>query len=138
MRALGVRRPGRGGGGPRRDGGISLLEVAVTIALLTSVALATAILLVPVARQSRIQRETEVANLAARRVLEQFQATPFSDLVADFPDGSVQTIPDLPSGTITISYADPAADPLVLTANLTWESPELGTMQRTFNAVRTE
>jgi Tfp pilus assembly protein PilV len=137
MRALGVRRVGRRGKG-RRDHGISLLEVAITIALLTSVGLATAILLVPVARQSRIQRETEIANLAARRLLEQFQATPFHDLVTDFPDGSVTAIPELPSGSITVSYVDTTTDPLVFRANLTWESPELGTMQRTFDAVRTE
>lgn len=124
--------------GPRREGGLSLLEVVITIALLTAVGLATAILLVPIARQSRIQRETDVANLAARRILEQIQATPFNDIVANFPDGSVRVIPELQGGAITISYADPAADPLVVRANLTWESPEVGTMQRTFDTVRTE
>jgi hypothetical protein len=124
--------------GPRRDRGISLLEVVITVALLTAVGLATAILLVPIARQSRIQRETDIANLAARRILEQVQATPFNDIVQNFPDGSVRVIPELEGGVITISYADPAADPLVLRANLTWESPELGTMQRTFDTVRTE
>ena len=123
---------------PRRRGGFTLLEVVLTIAILSAVALATTLLLVPVARQSRIGRETEVANLEARKVLEKFQALPFKDILKTYPQATSIGVPALPGGNIVISYADPAADPLVIQANLTWQSADLGLMQRTFNTVRTE
>ena len=104
-----------------REHGFSLLEVVITIALLTSVALSVAILLVPIARQSRIQRETEIANIAARKVLEKVQATPFHEIVTAYPNGDIHAIPDLPSGRIVVTYADPDADPLFLRGG-----PELG------------
>ena len=119
-------------------GGFSLLEVVITIAILTSVCLATTLLLVPVARQSRIGRETETANLAANRVLERIQSTPFRDIISSYPQGSEQAVAELPNGKIKIIYEDPAADPLVIQADLSWESVELGPMSRTFNTVRTE
>ena len=125
-------------GGRERNGGFSLLEVVVTIAILSSVALATTLLLVPVARQSRIGRETEVANIEARKVLEKIQALPFKDIILTYPQGARIPIAGLPSGRIDISYVDPAADPLIIQADLTWQSSDLGAMQRTFNTVRTE
>lgn len=121
-----------------REQGFSLLEVVITIALLTSVALSVAILLVPIARQSRIQRETEIANIAAKKVLEKVQATPFHEIVTAYPNGSIHAIPDLPSGRIVVTYADPDADPLFLRADLSWDSPEVGPMSRRFETVRTE
>lgn len=110
----------------------------ITIAILTTVALTTAILLVPIARQTRIQRETEVANAAARQVLENIQSTAFNKILVDYPNGSVHSVVGLPNGRITISYIDPNADPLVVRADLSWDSPELGAMARTFDTIRTE
>jgi prepilin-type N-terminal cleavage/methylation domain-containing protein len=124
--------------GWERKGGFSLLEVVLTIAILAAVALATTLLLVPVARQTRIGRETEVANLEARKVLEKFQALPFNSIVTTYPQGAQIPIAGLPSGKIAVSYVDPVADPLVIQADLTWQSPDLGAMQRTFNTIRTE
>ena len=124
--------------GRRGQHGFSLLEVVITIALLTSVALSVAILLVPIARQSRIQRETEIANIAAKRVLEKVQATPFHEILTMYPNGSIQAIPQLPGGMIVVTYADPDADPLFLRADLSWNSPEVGPMSRRFETVRTE
>jgi prepilin-type N-terminal cleavage/methylation domain-containing protein len=118
--------------------GFTLLEVMLTVALLTGVSLSTSLLLVPVARQTRIGRETEIANSAARRILEQIQATPFKDIIKDYPPATELSIPDLTNGKITISYQDPTADPLFIRADLSWQSPDLGTMARTFHTVRTE
>jgi len=132
-RRVRVRSPGAG-----EQYGFSLLEVVITIALLSSVALGVAILLVPVARQSRIQRETEIANIAAKKVLEKVQATPFHQIVTAYPNGSIHPIPELPAGRIVVTYADPAADPLFLRADLSWNSREVGPMSRRFETVRTE
>ena len=135
---LSKRRP-RGSRAPAcGQQGFSLLEVVLTIALLTTTTLGTSLLLVPIARQSRIGRETQIANSAARGVLERLQATPFKDLLTDYPPSSVKTISELPSGKVTVQYEDPAADPLIIEAIVTWDSPDLGSMSRAFNTIRTE
>ena len=121
-----------------RRQGFSLLEVSITIAILLATTLTATLLLVPIARQSRLRREVEVANTSAKRVLERIQATPFKDILKVYPQSYSETIAGLGAGTITITYADPTADPLLIQADLTWNNPEAGTMQRTFNTVRTE
>lgn len=115
-----------------------MLEVVLAIAILTAVSLGTSLLLIPIARQTRINRETEIANAEVQKVLEQFQATPFDALLDSYPPGWAQTIPELPSGSINVSYTDPTADPLLIHATLSWVSPELGDMQLNFDTVRTE
>jgi Tfp pilus assembly protein PilV len=124
--------------GRRPPEGLSLLEVVVTIAVLTGVALGAALLLAPMARQARINRETSIANVETQRVLEELQAAPLRDIVALYPQGSVRPIPQLPGGSLRVSYVDPAADPLVVDVELTWNSPDLGSMQRSFHTIRTE
>jgi hypothetical protein len=110
----------------------------LAIAILTAVTLATTLLIVPIARQTRINRETEVATAAAQRVIEKFQATPFHQLVTLYPQGTTMTVPDLPSGSIAVSYADPDADPLLIRVDLSWQSEDLGSMLVNFHTVRTE
>ena len=121
-----------------KTAGFSLLEMIIVIGLLTAVLLGTLILIVPIARQSRINREIEIANAEAQKALEQFQATPFHDIVDDFPPGTELIIDELTDATVTINYADPTADPLLIQVNLSWTSPDLGDMQRVFDTVRTE
>jgi type II secretory pathway pseudopilin PulG len=121
-----------------RGRGISLLEVIVGIAILTSLALAAILIIVPVSRQARINREVATANTEARRVLEKVQAAKFKDIVVLYPNGSAAPIISLPGGKVTTTYENPAADPLILRAVLTWDSPDLGPMMRTFFTVRTE
>jgi prepilin-type N-terminal cleavage/methylation domain-containing protein len=118
--------------------GFSLLEVVLTLAVLASVTLGTTILLVPIARESRSSAEVQTANLAARGVLERIQATPFKDITVLYPQGSVHAVANLPGGQIAITYDDPAADPLMVRADLTWNSPDSGAMTRSFQTVRTE
>src|SRR5262245_47399998 len=103
--------------------GMSLLEVVVGIAILTSLALAAILIIVPVSRQARINREVATANTEARRVLEKVQAAKFKDIVTLYPNGSVAPIIALPNGKVSTTYEDPAADPLIMRAVLTWDSP---------------
>ena len=66
------------------------------------------------------------------------QSTPFFRVTDEYPDGTVIEIDGLDQGQIVVSYEDPAADPLIMTATLTWESPDMGSMSRIFTTVRTE
>jgi Ni/Fe-hydrogenase subunit HybB-like protein len=121
----------------QKDGGLSFLEIMFTIAILSVAALTATLLLVPVARQTGLRREVQTANLSAKKVLEKIQATPFTQIVTTYPQSYVETIPGLPSGGITITYADPTADPLLIQVGLAWTNAQAGTIQRTFDTVRT-
>ena len=121
-----------------RERGLSLFELSITVTLLLTVTLGAVLVLVPVVRQSRINREMTVADAEARRVLEQFQALPFNDIVDTYPHNSEISVLTLPNGKIAVSYLDPAVDPLEISLNLTWESSDLGPMAQTFVTVRTQ
>lgn len=120
------------------SGGFTLLEVMITVALLASVMLGGLLVIVPVAREARIRKEVEVASISARRVLERIQASPFSDITETYPEGHVEPIIGLTNGRITVTYADPTSDPLIVSVNLAWENDDIGPLERTFTTVRTE
>jgi Tfp pilus assembly protein PilV len=122
----------------RGEGGFSQLEVVLGVVILTSVTLGTLLVVIPVSRQVRVSREMELANIEARRVLEQIQASPFAEITTLYPPGSTRALVTLPSGQLTVNYVDPAADPLFVQATLAWTSADLGPMSRTFTTVRTE
>lgn len=122
----------------RQVEGFSLLELVITIAILTTATLTAMLLLVPVARESRVRREVQIANLAAKRALERIQTTPFNDIVDDYPQGYAEPVTGLPSGALTVQYVDPTADPLTVQVTMSWVSAEIGAMSRSFSTVRTE
>ncbi|MGA1202931.1 MAG: type II secretion system protein, partial [Planctomycetota bacterium] len=62
---------------PAVDRGFTLIEITISIVILTVLALTTAMIVVPISRQQRTARESELANAAVRGVLESIQATPF-------------------------------------------------------------
>lgn len=121
-----------------RNQGFSLVEVAAAVSLLGILTISTLLTLVPVSRQTRLNRELESASAAARNVLEQVQATPYNEIVGSFPDGQTTSLTSLQSGTVVISYADATADPLVMTVTVAWDSPQVGPMSRVFTTVKTE
>ncbi|MCA8960807.1 MAG: hypothetical protein KDC38_09850 [Planctomycetes bacterium] len=122
----------------RPTAGISLVEIVVAVALLSVLTLSTLLTLIPVSRQTRLNREVEAATYAVSDVLERIHATPFSELLTLYPDGTVQAVSTLENGQLAISYEDVTTDPLIMTLALTWQSPEVGSMSRTFRTVRTE
>lgn len=137
-----TRRPltpgGATGAGRGYPVGLTLLEVVVTITILTSLTLGMTLVLVPVARQSRISRETTLANAEARRIIERILALPFRDIVTTYPDKSDVKMQDLPDGTLSVNYVDPTADPLEIHLDLRWTSPDMGSVVVSFVTVRTE
>ena len=118
--------------------GFSLLEVTLAIMILTGLTLYALVIVVPVSSQIRISREVSRAAGEVQKILEEVQSTPFFQVTKDYPNGTVIDIDGLDAGTIVVSYDDPDADPLIMTATLTWESPDLGSMSRIFTTVRTE
>jgi prepilin-type N-terminal cleavage/methylation domain-containing protein len=136
---------------PAVDRGFTLIEITISIVILTVLALTTAMIVVPISRQQRTARESELANAAVRGVLESIQATPFSQIRGNFPSGDVIDVSALPEGELVISFfreddsgetvpvlADEEADPLFIQVDLSWTSPDWGEVERTFHTVRTE
>ncbi|MFN0058230.1 MAG: prepilin-type N-terminal cleavage/methylation domain-containing protein [Planctomycetota bacterium] len=118
--------------------GFTLLEVTIGMSILSVLTLSTLLTLIPLSQQNRLSREAETAVAEVRNVLEKIQSVPFSDVVALYPDGTTIAIPGVSNGQITINYANPAADPLEIQLNLSWDSQDHGLIGRSFFAVRTE
>jgi prepilin-type N-terminal cleavage/methylation domain-containing protein len=118
--------------------GFSLIEVTIAIVILTVLSFTTVLVLVPVSKEHRGARETDIANTAVRNIIEAVHATPFNEILTRYPDGQVIAIGALPSGEVRVSYEDVEADPLIMRLDLSWDSPELGPTQRSFFTVRTE
>lgn len=120
------------------EAGFSLIEVAVAVALLSILTVSTLLTLIPVSRQTRLTREMETASAAVRDLMERVHATPFSEVPVLYPDGTVVTLAALENGDVTIAYEDITADPLIISFDLAWNSPQIGSMSRTFVTVKTE
>ena len=71
-------------------------------------------------------------------VLERIQAVPFSEIQELYPDKTVIDVANLPEGSMTVTYDDPAADPLIINLLLSWKSIDLGNMSWDFMTMRTE
>ncbi|MEM7261551.1 MAG: hypothetical protein AAF488_06130 [Planctomycetota bacterium] len=115
-----------------------MVEVMIAIAILATLALSTLLTLVPIGRQTRLNRELQAATHAVGDVLERIHATPFNDLQTLYPDGQTASVSELQDGQLTVSYDDPTADPAILTLTLSWNSPQISPVTRTFTTVRTE
>ena len=124
--------------GLTRKRGFTLIEVIMTVAILTSVSLGSLLVMVPVARQSRLNKEVDIANAEVQRVLESIQAAPFNHVTTLYPDSTSLLATGLQNGVITIDYDDPNADPLTVMVTITWEGLDSGNYSRTFLTVRTE
>ena len=121
----------------RRDTGFSLLEVMITLAILSGIAVSSLLVAVPISRQSRINREIQIANCSVQKVLETLEGQPLNTLATKYPQGSTYPIAELENGWVRVTYDDPAADPLQIQAVLSWISPDLGPMNRSFRTART-
>ena len=117
--------------------GFTLLEVMLGVALLSVLTLSTALVSVPISRQARSNREVAMANTEAVRILEKVHTVPFTKIPTIYPDGSDIPIASLPGGNLHINFDDVDGDPLILHTVLSWDSPNIGQIQRTFHTVIT-
>ena len=112
---------------------MSLIETLIAIVM-------TVICIVPiigsyltVCSWSETNREETVAMMHLANIMETIKSTPFSDITADFPNGDE----DGPTGNvyaviaggytlknehITVSYVNPASDPLEINAVVRWKN----------------
>jgi type II secretory pathway pseudopilin PulG len=82
----------RRGAGRRVRSGITLLDVTIAAALLAIAITSLMSLILSSVRLGRVNRETALANQAARRMIEQIQAVGFANIFATFsanPDFAV-------------------------------------------------
>ena len=121
----------------QREVGMTLLEVALALTLVAILALSFAEVALAVAGYGRLHGDLTAANTEIIRHLERFQATPFSELTAEFPDGAVIPLTSLPSGNVEVVHEESEEDLLVVRLDLSWDSPEHGDFHRSFHAVRT-
>ncbi len=124
------------------DRGFTLLEVMITLVVLACVTMSSILVIIPISRQNRINREISTANNEARRVIEVIQGAPLSTITAIYPSGveipvNAAYAGTLQNGKVVVVYDDPAADPLHMRMTLSWDSSELGPMARTFFSART-
>ena len=121
-----------------RHAGLTLLEVATSAAVLVVVAMSSVLMMLPIAKQARISREMDTGLMAAEEYIEGLQLSPFDTITTKFPPGQETSVDTLNEGKIVVEYADPDVDPLVVHVHLTWTSPDLGSMSRTFTTARTK
>lgn len=122
---------------PARDRGLTTVEVIVASTTLLLITLAVMMVLHPIGRQNRLSREAALANAEAQRVLDRMQTLPFGTLTTLYPQDTKLSLPSLTDGTVTITYEDEAATPLVIGVNVSWTNADDGTIDRQFTTART-
>ncbi len=108
--------------------GISMVEVIFAVAILAVGALALMGQMETSYKANNTNRETNKAMAHLSAALEKVVNVPFSRIVADFPDQSAITLPEINSTDllageqITVHYSDTEADPLEITTTISWTS----------------
>ena len=125
--------------GPRRRG-FTLVEVIVATMLLALAALAAFPTMVSCFGLSQAAREENLATHDLMAAVEDVMAAPFSVVTTTYPDG--QPIPKfdalhLQNESITVSYVDPTADPLLITLVANWSDCKGRPRQEVFRCART-
>jgi prepilin-type N-terminal cleavage/methylation domain-containing protein len=123
-----------------RRGGLTLVELLVAVAVLVVVALVAFPTTISCVALSHAAREQSVANHDLSSAVEDLQCTPFSSVTTTYPSGAA--IPKygalhLRDERIVVDYADPNADPLVLTVTATWSDEKGRPRQEVYRCART-
>jgi hypothetical protein len=117
----------------RNNNGMSLVEILIasTMAIICIVSVIVSYL--TVFNWSEANREETVSTMHLVSMMESIKSTPFSSITADFPNG----VNDGPAGNrytaivggytltnerITVTYVNPASDPLEVSVALRWKS----------------
>ena len=109
--------------------GFTLVEVLVTVVILVIGILSSLMYFTTASASTVLARDIMIATTHAEHVLEEMRSmSALADITnADWTTwASDNGLSDLSSETITVTYADNTADPLNITANVSWQ-----TMNRT-------
>jgi Tfp pilus assembly protein PilV len=120
----------------KNNSGMSLIEtlIASAMAIICIVAIIGSYL--TVLNWAQTNKEEAVSMMHLTNIMETIKSTPFSSITADFPNGVVDG-PTSPTSKrydaiaggytlinehITVSYVNPASDPLEVTAVVRWKN----------------
>ena len=117
----------------KNDNGMSLVETLVAIAMAVICVVPIIGAYLTVCNWSETNREETVAQMHLANMMETIKSTPFSSITTDFPNGDE----DGPTGNgyaaiaggytlknehITVSYVNPASDPLEVNLAVRWKN----------------
>ncbi|HOV74591.1 MAG TPA: type II secretion system protein [Candidatus Hydrogenedentes bacterium] len=104
--------------------GFSLLEITMAMAIFTVTIAVSAQSLITYYAVMDMQNQRVVAINQCRAILNQMRnarAAGLAAVVAQFPPGQSAGPAQLRNSTLTISYEDPAANPLVPNVTIAWQ-----------------
>jgi Tfp pilus assembly protein PilV len=111
--------------------GVSFIEILISTAIVVAVSLAIIETFLVNLNASEMNKGNTVALMHLSNMMERIKATPFSDMLTRFPSADVDgpVTNDyaavvggytLDNEHITVTYVNPAADPLEMTVSLGW------------------
>lgn len=130
---------------PRRTlvGGVSLVEAVVAIAIIAIGVVVLVAQLEASYKITSVNRETNKATAHLQACLEKIVTTPFADIPTTYPNGSAISLTPVDPGdlmdgeVVTVTYTDPAADPLEVTVTIRWKAFDGSMRTRTLTTLRT-
>ncbi|MBI1850906.1 MAG: prepilin-type N-terminal cleavage/methylation domain-containing protein [Planctomycetes bacterium] len=124
----------------RRMGGFALIEVMISMAMLSIGALSIYQSVISYQDLSRLAHDRNIAYFDLETALEDLQSTPFANIVTKFPNN--QRINKfeglhLQRERITVHYTNPASDPLYVTLTVTWRDAKARNVSESLMTART-
>jgi prepilin-type N-terminal cleavage/methylation domain-containing protein len=125
---------------PRHSGGFTLIEVLIAATVLAIAALVAFPTMLSFVALSDAARQKNVATHDLSTAMEDVMSAPFNQVTTTYVPG--QPIPKfeklhLTNERIVVAYADPAADPLVVTLTATWKDSHGRPMTGVLRCART-
>ncbi len=123
-------------GGRAKNRGMSLVEVLIATIILVAAAVAILQAYLTAAYLSQLSRDKSLALNDLKSMAESIRATPYNNILTDFPDGTqdgpaanqyvaiVSTVDDgylLDNEHIVVQYINTAADPLEIIITVNWD-----------------
>jgi len=108
----------------KKNKGFSLLELLIAIALLATGAISIHHAVASYLELSDLAHDRNIAFFDLETALEDIRSTPFEKIVERYPDAAEIpkfTALHLRNERIVVSYQNPAQDPLIITATISWE-----------------
>lgn len=114
------------------ESGVTLVEILVAITILVFATVAIIQFYLSSLNLSEMNKEETIAIAHLTNMMEAIKCTPFSAIIADFPNG----LPDGPvnnnyativggyilkSEQIAVSYVNPGGDPLEINVSVSWQ-----------------
>jgi len=124
----------------RTKGGFTLVEVLIAATVLAISALVAFPTMLSFVALSDSARQKNVATHDLSTAMEDVMSTPFNQVTATYAPGAAIPKFDrlhLTGQRIVVAYADPAADPLVITLTATWTDSHGRPMRETRRCART-